>query len=75
MMAVPVPTPVITPVELTETADGLLLLQVPPDAASVKVEVAPIQTLGEPVIVPAAGAVPTVTADDELAVPQLFVEV
>lgn len=53
----------------------LLLLHVPPEAASAKVMVEPIQTTEGPVMVPALAVVLTVMATEAEAVPQAVVEV
>ena len=50
----------------------LLLLQVPPEAASVRVVVRPAQTVVVPVMVPADGAALTVIAFVAEAEPQLL---
>ena len=47
--------PVTTPEVLTLPVDGAVLLHIPPEVASVRVVVAPAQTTGLPVIVPALG--------------------
>ena len=47
----PAETPVTTPVELTVESDVLLLIQVPPGAASVNDIVDPAHTVDGPVIV------------------------
>jgi hypothetical protein len=75
MVAAPVPTPVTTPVVLTEATAALLVAHVPPDAASAKVMVEPIQTTEGPVMVPALAVVLTVMATEAEAVPQAVVEV
>lgn len=58
MVAVPLATPVTTPVVLTEATPLLLVLHVPPAVASASVTVDPVHTLAVPVI--AAGVVLTV---------------
>lgn len=47
---VPAPVPVTTPEVDTEPMDGFALLQVPPDVTSLKVVVAPPQSVATPVI-------------------------
>ena len=75
MVAGPVPTPDTTPVELTEATAALLVVQVPPLAASARAMVAPVQTAAGPVMVPALGVRLTVIATEVEAVPQAVVEV
>ena len=61
MVVVPVPTPVTMPEEPTVATLLLVLLHVPPDMASVRLIVAPVQTSDGPVIIPADGGILTVT--------------
>jgi hypothetical protein len=76
MVAEPVATPVTTPVALTVATAGLLLLQVPPTAGSVSVDIAPVQTeIDEGLITPDAGEALMVIAVVEVAVPQPVVDV
>ena len=75
-MAVPVATPVTTPVALLMVAtDTLLLLQVPPLTVEVSVIDAPVHTVAGPLIVPADGDGLIVIVFVATAVPQLFVTV
>ena len=73
MVDVPADTPVTTPPDTV--ASALLLLHVPPGAASVRVIVDPIHTPAGPLIVPVTRAAPTVTGADAIAVPQALVTV
>ena len=52
IVAVPTVLPVTTPVPVPTVALPLLLLHTPPDVASVKLVVPPVQTVGVPVITP-----------------------
>ena len=67
----PAPTPLTAPEELTVAMEVLLLLQVPPDVALVKVDDVPIQVVVTPVIVPAEVAGFTVNDVVVNADPQL----
>jgi hypothetical protein len=60
-VAVPTPTPVTTPAELTVATDELLVDQVPPEAEETKVVVLSVQIFWFPDRVPATGALLTVT--------------
>jgi hypothetical protein len=51
MVAVPAATPVTVPVALTLAIDELELLHVPPVVGSVRVVIAPVQTVDAPVMV------------------------
>ena len=73
MVDVPADTPVTTPPDTV--ASALLLLHVPPGAASVRVIVDPIHTPAGPLIVPVTRAAPTVTGADAIADPQALVTV
>ena len=73
MVSVPAKTPVTTPLETV--AFALAVLHVPPLAASLRVILAPTQTLVAPVIVPATGNGLTVITCVATAVPQLLVTV
>ena len=77
MVSAPTAAPETIPVEVPTVAiDALLLLQLPPEVASLKVVVAPVQTVVVPVIAPAVdGAALTVTAADVATLPQLLVTV
>ena len=57
MVAVPLATPVTTPLSLPTLALPLLELHTPPPAASLKLVVLPTQTVPAPVIVPALNVV------------------
>ena len=70
MVADPADTPVTTPVALTEATAVLLLLQVPPEAVSLRAEVRPVQMAAPPVITPAPAAGVTVTGAVVKALPQ-----
>ena len=62
MLAVPAPTPVISPVvEFTEATAVLLLDQVPPETVDVKMVVLPTHTAWFPLRDPAEGGEVTVT--------------
>jgi hypothetical protein len=61
------------PTELIVATAALLVLQVPPATASAKVVVLPWQMVVVPVMVPADGAVFTVTPIVATPVPQLLV--
>ncbi len=68
--------PVTTPVPGSiEAIDGDSLLQVPPLTASLRLVVSFIQTVADPVIVPAFGSVITEIDADAVAVPQPLSEV
>ena len=67
--------PRTVPVVLTEAIDGLLLLQVPPAAASVRAMVVPAHTVAGPDMVPAFGSGLMVTVAVAAMVPQLPVMV
>ena len=71
----PVVIPVMVPVVFTVAMAVLLLDQVPPEADSVAVMLAPAQTPGAVVMVPALGAGLTVITDDTVKVPQGLVTV
>ena len=60
MVSVPAKTPVTTPLETV--AFALAVLHVPPLAASLRVILAPTQTLATPLIIPAFGSGFTVIA-------------
>ena len=75
MVVLPEAIPLTTPVALTEPTDGVTLLHAPPAAPSVSAVLAPAQTTGVPVIVPAFGNALTVTTCVAAAVPQLLVTV
>ena len=66
ILLVPELTPVTSPPELTVATDVLLLAQVPPDVASVKVVVPPAHTLFDPDIAATVGVALIVT--EEVAV-------
>ena len=72
-MAAPPATPVTTPDVFTEAMAVLEVLQVPPVAVLESVVVAPWQTVGVPVMVPAVSAGSMVTSMVSVAVPQLLV--
>ena len=67
--------PVTLPDASTVPTEEVTLLHAPPAAASVKAVLAPAQTMGVPVIVPAFGNALTVTTWVAAAVPQLLVTV
>ena len=71
MVAEPAATPATTPDAVTVAIAVLLLLQVPPDVASVNVVELPLHTEAAPAMVPAPGAAETVTrmVVNELSVP------
>jgi hypothetical protein len=72
MVTLPAATPLTTPVDgLIVAINGLLLVHSPPVARLVIVVLAPAQTLDAPTIVPAFGALPTVTLAVVVAAPQL----
>jgi hypothetical protein len=73
IVAAPALTPVITPRALMLAMAALLLLQVPPDMVSVKVDEAPAQTVVVPPMVPALAAGFTVILLVAVAVPQAVV--
>ena len=73
MPAVPLETPVTTPVALTVAMAALLLLQVPPERDAVRVFDAPTHMVVVPVTVADEGAGITVTTAVAVAVPQLLV--
>ena len=75
IVAVPVAIPVTVPVALIDAMAALLLLQVPPVVASVRVVFAPVHTVVAPLMVPALGAGLTVITLVAVAVPQLLVTV
>ena len=70
-MAEPVATPNTIPDVFTEATEALLVLQLPPDTASVYVAVVPVQIADAPVMVPADGAAFTEIAFVTLAAPQV----
>ena len=72
MVVLPVDTPVTTP-PLTVAMAVDALLQVPPEMVSIRVVVAPVQLVVEPVIVPATGVGLTVKLWLAATVPQLLV--
>ena len=69
MVAIPPLTPVTTPPAETVAIVGVALLHTPPGATSIKVIFPATQTLDGPDIVPAAGAVLTVTVAVTVQVP------
>jgi hypothetical protein len=72
MVVLPLPTPVTMPVDVPTVATlVVLLVQVPPVTLLERVIVDPAQTVAVPVMVPAVGAVLTVTVNVAVAVPQL----
>ena len=74
MVALPADTPVSMPVEASILAtEVLLLVQVPPAAASVRVMVDPVHTDPGPVIVPADGNGLTVINVVAIPVPQAVI--
>ena len=75
MIDVPADTPVTIPPVLMVATPVDTELQVPPEATSLNVVVAPAQTVVVPVIVPATGNGLTDTVVVATAVPQLFVTV
>ena len=75
MVVLPAAKPATTPDVFTDPVDGAVLLHTPPAAASVSDVLAPTQTTGVPVIVPASGNPLTVTTCVAAAVPQLLVTV
>ena len=60
-MVLPPATPVTTPEELMVAIEVLLLIQPPPETESVKVVVAPLQTVEEPEMADTVGRGFTVT--------------
>ena len=76
MITVPAATPPTTPVVLfTVAIAALLLLQVPPLTELVSAVLEPIQTVDEPLIVPAVAAEVIVTATVAIPVPHAVVTV
>lgn len=74
MVTVPAVRAVTLPVAgFTEAMDALLLLQLPPVPVVVKVADVPAHNGDVPLMVPASGALLTVTALVAVAVPQLLV--
>lgn len=73
ILAVPLDTPVTTPVLLTMAMPVVELLHVPPPTLFVNVVVLPGHTVLAPVIVPGLTVELTVTVFVAVAVPQLFV--
>ena len=71
----PVAMPVTVPVLFTVAMAALLVLQVPPLAASVSVVLVPVHTVVLPLMVPAVADGLTVMACVAVAVPQLLVTV
>ena len=67
--------PLTTPAALTEAIAALLLLQVPPAVASVRVVVVPVHTVVVPVMAATVGATLTVSTLVDIADPQLLVTV
>ena len=67
----PADTPVTIPVALTVALLTSLLLQVPPGAVSPRVVVLPAHNVDDPLMLPALGAVLTVTVCVAATVPQL----
>lgn len=70
MVSIPEDTPVTVPALLIVAIDALPLLHIPPDDASFKVSVEPTHTVALPVIVPAYGAVFTITVKELVPLPQ-----
>ena len=76
MLAVPVATPVTTPVApSTEAMAGSLLLQVPPVTVALNVVVVPTQAVVVPVIIPAVVAGVMVRVSVVVVTPQVPVMV
>ena len=75
MVVFPEAIPVTLPEASTVPTEVVTLLHAPPAAPSVRVVLAPTQTTGVPVIVPAFGSGLTVTTCVAAAVPQPLVTV
>ena len=67
MVTVPPETPVTTPVLPTVASKVLLLLQLPPVTVSLKLIVAPLHTVGPPLIVPAYSSIGEMVTENVIA--------